>query len=86
MAELQPVEAVQEQVVPQAFLEAVPVQEQVAAQLESEVTIPDLLGSLDLPCSLDLLHSLRNCSVSRSIVLPLAARRDPDKTKFAAVL
>lgn len=79
-------EAVQEQAVPQLLPAEVLVQEQVAELQESEVVIPGSQGSLDLPCSLDLLHSLRSCFVSRSIVLPLAARKDPDKTKFAAVL
>ena len=67
------------------LLEAVPLLLEEALVLEevAVVATSDLLVMLD---SLDCSHSSRTSLRSLSIVLPLAARKDPDMTKFAAEL
>lgn len=65
--------------------EVVPLLPEEALALE-EV---EVLATSDLPVMLDSLdcsHSSRMSLRSLSIVLPLAARRDPDMLKFAAAL
>lgn len=61
-------------------------QEQVALEQEGEVVLLDLLDSQDLSCWSDLFGSSGKCFEFLPMVLPLAARKDLDKTKFAAEL
>lgn len=58
-------------------------EEALALEEVEVVATSDLLVMLD---SLDCSHSSRMSLRSLSIVLPLAARRDPDMLKFAAAL
>jgi hypothetical protein len=59
----------------------VPAQEQVVG-----VQPTDSLDSQDLSHWSDLFDSFDKCFDLLSMVLPLAARKDPDKTKLAAAL